>query len=237
MSEQFYEGKPSQIEAKLTLNPPNTVTGVTLKGYKADDTVVSSLNGVTGAFTPTTEAVEIILSYGWTSPVLGHIRLEWLVTFNGGAQETFFQEIEVVAVPPLSRENTYDLATAIGKTRFWANDKDLNDPTWSDAEIQTALDATGASPTSSAIMLLGIKHLEYIEQAVIVKTQTETIDLTKRAEAMQKRITFIVENGPGDAPYTDSPKREFVPEYPEDPHEPYTDRTTTFLGDTNMEHW
>jgi hypothetical protein len=213
----LYNGEPGQINYLLEADPPVTVTAALLTLYDSTDAAVSGVTGASGLFTPTTEAAEILLSYSWATPATGQYRAKWKVTFSGGAVQTFEHPVYVVAAPPTAEIATYDLSTAIGLTRLWANDKDVSDPLWSDGEIQAALTLTDGDPIDAALLLLGQKALQYAEEAVVVQTARRRIDLTKRAEALEKRIAALKEM-PTTLPVVDSPERIFVPAYEdEDP--------------------
>jgi hypothetical protein len=208
----LYNGEPGQVSYLLEADPPVTVTQALLTLYDSADAVVGAVSGATGSYTPTTEAAEILLSYSWATPVTGQYRAKWKVTFSGGAIQTFEHPLLVVAAPPASKVATYDLATAIGLARFWANDRDVSDPLWSDEEVTAALTLTDSDPLDAALILLGQKALQYAEEAVIVQTNRRRIDLTKRAEALEKRIAMLKEM-PTTLPVVDSPDRIFVPAY------------------------
>lgn len=152
MANRFFNGEPAQIDYVLKVQAGNAVQVTNAVATIVD---INNADIVSGNCTiePTSAALVIILSFEWPNPIQGQYRVEYAVTYAGGTQDFFERPLLVEAEPASADVATYDLTTDIGITRLYAGDTDVNDPTWSDPEVQAMLGQSQNVPQLAAAML------------------------------------------------------------------------------------
>lgn len=214
MTDAVVVGKPARIEHRQTWEYPVTPASATVSLYDNTGALVAG-SPFTCVLSTTASTTDLNISWNWASPVLGQFRLQYALTYADATVDTLNAQLWVIATPPATKVATYDPTTTIGKTRFWAQDTDMNEPMFSDAEVQVALDATlNGLPQTAAVLLLENKAAQYTAEAMVVKTAEGQVDMAKRAKAMQDLVLYLRTNVVTDDPSIVSPlTQQFIPDY------------------------
>lgn len=99
---------------------------------------------------------------------------------------------------------TYDLSTALGKTRLFCLDTNRGDYIYSDAELQVFLDTFAGSPMLAAAFAIDGYATDAAKVAIATKNDNQSTDPTKMPELLAARAKTLRDMAGSDATFVAS---------------------------------